>query len=95
MALRGRKRPFAPLDGVLSHDFPIPLHVALLVRALRKTDVPWKPVGGDVIFRLPGRPVVAVCEIPKGRFVETKPENLWLDVRLLWSNPDGGFGSAD
>ena len=37
----------------------------------------------------PGR----VCEIPNGRFVETKSENLWLDVRLLWSNPDGGFGS--
>jgi hypothetical protein len=35
-----------------------------------------------------------VCEIPNGRFVEAKQENQWLDVRLLWSNPDGGFGSA-
>jgi hypothetical protein len=35
-----------------------------------------------------------MCEIAKGRFVEAKQENLWLDVRLLRSNPDGGFGSS-
>ena len=47
-----------------------------------------------VVLRSPSSASGRVCEIPNGRFVEAKQENQWLDVRLLWSNPDGGFGSA-
>jgi hypothetical protein len=39
---------------------------------------------------VPGR----VCEITNGRFVEAKQEKRWLAVRLLRSNPAGGFGSG-
>jgi len=47
-----------------------------------------------VVLRSPSSASGRVCEIPNGRFVEAKQENQWLDVRLLWSNPDGGFGSV-